>query len=384
MNVTELVDPRAVDAYLALLGREVELDDAQALAEDALEFEIAPAGAWTVLAHLAEHRGDYAGFERWTAAALDVDITFGPSVEDDAYLALLRRGAGRKVGAHRRALHLVDKLDAFCERHAQLGDVIAFAGRVIEGDPLDHPQRLLALAGNDLFLILHALEGGMLQRFLAVAGHLLPASEHAVLSSWVDVRHRFVELVRSDRRRSRFVDTVTGEALDVDVALEPGTWEPGERGFAAIVPIGARLSLIGEPMLVSPPHLADAEAAAAGEPSAVVDACLRWLHDQQVGIAVDDYRERVRFVFPDVDPDGLDWSEEGLLALVQARRPDVVEWEQLLEAIVAHRIITMRTPHTWLRAKAYLAAGASREHALSAVTYETQAEIRSRMEGEAA
>jgi len=387
MNVTDLVDADAVELYLELLGPTVPLEEAQALAEEALEFESAPAGAWTVLARVAEHRGDYAGFERWTAAALDVDITFRPSVEDDLHLSSLRRGAGRKVGAHRRALHLVDKLDAFCDRLPQLPAVLAFAGRVIDGDPRDEPQRLLLLADNDLFLVLLALEGGLLRTFLDRVGPLLPKGEHDLAASWCEVRHRYVELVAREHRRARFVDVGSGEALDVDAPLDRDGWQPGERGFAAIVPVESRLTLIGEPMLVTSPHTAEAAAAMArldDDPMAVADACLRWLHDEQVGLAVADYRERVAFVLPGVDPDGLDWSEEGLLEIVRRRRPDAVEWEQLLDAIVAHRIITLRTPHTWARAKAYLAAGASRELALASVTYETQAEIRARMEDEAA
>jgi hypothetical protein len=276
------------------------------------------------------------------------------------------------------ATHLIGKLDAFCDRHAQAPSVLAFAGRVIEGDPFDHPQRLLAMMDNDLFLLLHALEGGLLVSMLDAAGEVLPGRERAVLESWRNERHRYVELLSTTGRRARFVEVVTGAVLDVDTPVRHDSWEVGERGFAAIVPVGARLVLVGEPMVVPPEHEAEASAAVASldrDPDAVADLCLRWLHDEQVALAITEFERRVRFVFPDLDPHGLDWSEEGLLALVKARRPDAVEWEQLIEAIVASRIITLRTPHTWARAEAYLAAGASREFALAAVTYETQAEI---------
>jgi hypothetical protein len=62
-----------------------------------------------------------------------------------------------------------------------------------------------------------------------------------------------------------------------------------------------------------------------------------------------------------------------------ARRADggdaQAEADLLLEAIVASRIITLRTPHTWAMAERLLAMGGGRESVLEAVTHATYAEL---------
>jgi molybdopterin synthase catalytic subunit len=73
-----------------------------------------------------------------------------------------------------------------------------------------------------------------------------------------------------------------------------------------------------------------------------------------------------------------------VLELVRRTRSDIAEHEQLLEAIVAHRIITLRAPQTWLLVEQLLRLGASRESALDAAREATYAELWDRAHGDAA
>jgi hypothetical protein len=377
VNVTDLVDPVAVDDYLNTLGRSTSLVDAHALAEDALEFDPAPAGAWTVLAHVAEHERDYDAFARCTAAALDVDLTFDPSVEDDAYLAELRRGPGRKVSAAMRADRLLEKVDRFHGRRPQLQRQLDFVAMVLGHDVPEPTNAALDVADSLLFCTFLAFEGGSLRRFVDDTADVLPPGERALAESWLDVRHRHVRMVEQTRRRWTLRDVTTGEVLVADTLIE--TWWKAEReGFVLVAPVGSKQVVVGEPILFPPRQRAEARAAVEDGPLAVARTALRWRNDLQRQL-------RTTFCFPDADPADVPDDEEALLDLVRdrdpgrARRADAgdVEAESglLLEAIVAHRIISRRTLHTWEMAVRLVLLGASREEAWQAVCQATYAEL---------
>lgn len=55
----------------------------------------------------------------------------------------------------------------------------------------------------------------------------------------------------------------------------------------------------------------------------------------------------------------------------------------MLEAIVASRIITLRSPHTWAMAQRLVEMGGTGESVLEAVTHATSAELWHRAHGEA-
>jgi hypothetical protein len=385
VNVTDLVDPAAVDDYLHTIGRGTSLDDAASLAQDALDFDPAPAGAWTVLAHVAEHRGDYAGFERWTAAALGVDLTFDPSVEDDAYLAELRRPTTRTSGAAGRADHLLEKLDLFHGRVPQLQLQLDLCAMVLGHDVPEPTPAALDIADNLQFCTFLAFEGGSLRRFLDAAGAVLPPGERDLAESWLDagVRHRHVRMLEQSRQRWKLCDVTTGEILVADTLIE--TWWKAEReGFVVLAPVGSKLAVVGEPILFTPRSRAEARAAMEDGPLAVARTALRWRLDLQ-------HELRTRFCFPDLDPADVPDDEEALLELVRSRdanragRADTGDEEAegglLLEAIVAHRIISRRTPRTWDTAVRLVLLGMTRDEAWHAVCQMTYDELWERSQG---
>lgn len=365
MNVTDLDDPIAVAAYLTRLRHDVDVDDAELLAEDALEFSSPPAGAWTVLARVAEHRGDYVRFERWTAAALDVDGDFDPSVEDHEYLEALRGPGTRKAGAALRADRVFEKLCAFSNRVANLQASIDLAVEVTGA--INHEA--FDVAESALFTACLVFDAGLVHRFAATAAAVLPPGERTLVDQWLaaSVRHRHVRMVEQSRRRWTLSDIQTGEVLVADTLIE--TWWAAEReGFVVVAPVGSKLAVVGEPILFPPAQRAEARVAVAArerDSLAVARTALRWRFDHERG-------ERSRFCFPDASPDDVPTDEEALLAFVAERMPDAAELEQLLEAITAHRILTRRTPHTWDYAAALLAAGHTRDavwEATAALTY---------------
>jgi len=382
VNITDLHDPIAVDAYLLRIGRDVAVDDAEALAEDALGFSDAPAGAWTVLAHVAEHRGDLAGFERWTAAALDVDGHFDPALDDHDYLDALRDPGTRKAGAALRADRLLLKVQAFANRVANLRHSIDLAAQVLEVDESDLTYESCDIAESLLFTGFLVFDAGLLHHFARVVGPVLPPAEQALAQQWIDagVRHRHVRMVEQSRRRWRLAEVATGELLVADTLIE--TWWAAEReGFVLLAPVGSKLVVVGEPMVFPPAQRAEARAAVASvgskDPLAVARTALRWRFDRERAA-------RFRFCFPDVDPSDVPVDEEALLAFVAHRMPDAEEYDHLLEAITAHRVLTRRTPHTWDLAATLLGAGGTRDAVWHATKAMTARELWARAQEEAA
>lgn len=388
MNVTDLADPDAVAGYLLELGSTVAVEDARALAEDALEFAAPPAGAWTVLAHVAEHGGDYAGLERWTAAALDVDPAFGPALEDDEYVAGLRADTGWRAGAARRADNLLCKLDRFHGRMPQLRYQLDLAAEVLGAAVPEPTIAALDVCDSWQFTAFLGFEGGTLRAFDAAAGALLPPAERTMLQPWFDVRHRHVRMVDQARRRWTLEDLVTGETIVAKTLIETW-WEDGREGFVLVAPVGDAHVVVSEPIVFPKRQRAQARAAVAAlatDPLAVARAALRWRRDVE-------RRTRVLFCFPGVDPDSVTDGEEAMLELVRVREPELsaladagdpqAEADLLLEAITAHRIITRRTPDTWETAAALLGLGVDRDDAFFEVKVRTYEAIRERMEGRA-
>jgi hypothetical protein len=381
MHVADLADPVATAAYLLELGRTVAFDDAAALADDALGFADPPAGAHCVLGHVAEARGDHRGLIDATDAALAVDPDFGPAVEDAAYLAALRRPVLGRATAARRAEHLFCKLDAFSGRVPQLRAQLDLAGSVL-GVHLDAPTpRAIDVCDTWQFLGFLAFEGGLVDRFAEQCGWLLPDAERVLLRSWSGVSHAHVRQVSATRRRWRLADVATGAVVDAETLIDE-RWKPGREGFVLVVPVGRRHAVVGEPIVFDERHRDLARAAVARlalDPMAVAIATLRWRQD--LGRA-----ERIGFVFPDVLGDEIDFDDElALLELVRSRRPALArradagdasaEADLLVEAIVAHRIITRRTLHTWELAESLLGLGATRDSVLRAVTELTYREL---------
>ena len=402
MNITDLAEGDATARYLtAELTHQITPEamvDAHALVDDALDFERPPAGAHVVAARLAELAGDVDAFEDGTSAALLVDPSFGPALDDLAFVELLTTGPGKRAGARRRALHLFDKLDWYSGRATELTAQFDLAtGALGVDDPMTHGSECLLIAESGLFLAFLAFEASMLERFDATWGRRLPPAEQELLRSWRGCRHRRFRVVSAGRVRSRLTDVATGEVLDVEVPFADEGWEPGEEAFALVVPVGSRWVLIGEPMIVDEQHAAMADAAAArlgDDPLAVAHLCLRWLYVEQLQIGLDDLYDRIAFVFPDVDPATVEIDEDAIYQLVRDRHAEaaaradagdaMAEMELLLEAIVAERIITLRTPHTWALAQLLLAQGGTRESALEAVRDATYAELWDRGQGTAA
>lgn len=402
MNITDLADGDATAAYLCgELTHDLAptaLDDARALVADALAFAHPPAGAHVVAGRLAERDGDYDALERSTAAALRIDPGFGPALEDHEYLALLRAGPGRRAGVRRRALHLFEKVDWFSGRAAPTARQIDFGAAALDiEDPYAHGREVLRIAESGLFLAFLAFEAGLLRDFETCCGDRLPPSERALARSWFDVRHRRLRLDSTSGAEATLADIDTDEVLRVDAPWSLCAWSVGETAFALVVPVGDRRVLLGEPMVIDDAHRELADRAVerlAVDPLAVAHLCLRWLYVEQLHVEADGYADRVRFVFPDADPSDLDVGELALLDLVRARHPErarraddgdaQAEADLLMEAIVASRIITLRTPHTWAMAERLLAMGGSRESVLEAVTHATYAELWHRAQEEAA
>ena len=370
MNVTDLVDPLALATLLHGIGWHTPVDDAEALAEDALDFADPPAGAWTVLAHVAEHRGDYAGLERWTAAALGADVTSPFALADEAYLDALGRGVGRKASPLRRAEHVYGKLERFVHRPPQLQAHLDLCSAVLDAPVRAPSDRTLAIAEAGGFVDHLLFACGLLERFLDVAGDHVPPADRALLESWRGIRHRHVRMVEQRRRRWTMVDLATGERLVADTSIE-SWWDDDHEGLVLVAPVGGRLVVVGDALSFPPGQVG-------------VDSALGAL---RLAVAVD-RAVRVRFCFPDADPDDVPDDEEELLAYVRRRHPPVedgdveAEAELLLEAIVAHRIITRRVVHTWDLAVELLRAGLDREAALRAVADQTYEELWSRARDE--
>jgi hypothetical protein len=390
VNITELDDPAAVATYLLGLGAEDDLAEAGALAEDALDFEHPPAGAWTILAHVAEHEGDYDGFERWTAAALDVDIDFEPSVEDDEYLDVLRAPCVRKASAAVRADHLFAKLEHFSGRGPQMRAQLDLVGAAL-GTELGGPTpQVIDVAECWLFTGCLFFDAGLLDRFIDHAGAVLPDGELALAQSWRGIRHRHVRQVSGTRRRWTLADIETGEVLEADTLIDQ-RWAPGREGFVLVVPVGARSVVVGEPIIFDERVQDDARLAVAaradGDRHAVACAALRWRVEVMRLL-------RIRFCFPDLDPETVDTAELALHELVRSRHPELraradagdaaAEADLLLEAIVAERIITRRVLRTWDLVEHLLGLGGTRESVLEAVTSATYAELWDRSQADAA
>lgn len=381
MHVTDLTDAGATSEYLHEIARTVPIEDAEARAEDALDFTSPPAGAWTVLAHVAEHRGDYAGLERWTAAALDVDPHFGPALADDAYLALLRQSPAATAPPAVRADDLFSKLEHLTGRGPQLRAQLDLAGAAIGVELPEPTPAAIDVAECWLFTGCQLFEAGLLDQAIAVLAGVLPAGELALLTSWRGVRHRLVRQVSATRRRWTLADVETGEVIETHTLIDE-TWQPDREGFVLVVPVGDVHVVVGEPIVLDERHQAEARAVLAardaGEEHAVARAVLRWRAERQRDM-------RIRFVFPDLDPAAVDTDEAALLDLIRSRSPgraaradagDVMaEADLLLEAIVAERIITRRVLHTWDMAEALVALGGTRESVLAAVREATYAEL---------
>lgn len=375
LQPSELADPDAVDAYLlAQLTVDITdeaVADARSVAEAALAQPAPPAGAHVVLARLAELDGDLAGFADHTSLALAADPAFGPALEDREYLSALRAGAGRRASAARRAEHLFHKADRWGGRVPQLPDTVTLARRVLGvDDPWEHPLTL-TLVSRWQFLGFLLFEAGLVARFEADCARFLPAAERTILASWHDVRHRLVRLEWQRGRRGRFTDLVTGEIVEATVLHDEGLWVPGRHGLALLVPAGDGPVLVGEPVLVNDETSAILAASLGdADPLLVAQLCLDLCLVGILDSVMTAQDERVRFALPGVDPDELDYSEAGVLDAVRRARPaeataadagdELSEADLLLDAIVAHRIISLRVPETWDLAQRLLAAGWAR------------------------
>ena len=390
LPLCDLVDPAAVDAHLhAHLTDDITDEaraDARALAEEALSFAEPPAGAHVLLARLAELDGDTLAFVDHTRRALALDPGFAPALADRQYLGMLQTGAGRRASAARRAELLFQKADWWSGRIPQLAAQFALAGRVLRvDDPRDHVASA-AVASQWQFLAFLLFEGGLVRRFEADCGSLLPAAERAILSTWHDVRHRLVRLDEQRGRRGRMADLVTGERLDVTILHDEGLWPPGRIGLALLLPAEGRLALVGEPVLL-PGEAEDEvrEAITDADPLLIAELCLQSTFVAKIEQAKAEQDVRLRFALPDADPDQLDCSEGGVLEHLRRTRPALAaradagdveaESELLLDAIVTHRIITLRVPHTWELAQELLAEGRTRETVLDRVRMLTTFEL---------
>jgi hypothetical protein len=200
-----------------------------------------------------------------------------------------------------------------------------------------------------------------------------------------------------DGMRWRFTDLGTGGPVEASVLLDHGVWLIGSAGLALLLPAGDGVVLVGEPVLLAGEALEWAKAAVADAGVAPLDVAtgvLRAIAVDLVTAMADAAEERIRFVFPDLEPDEVDCSEEGLEEHVRERRPDLAaaadrgdawaEAQLLLEAIVAHRVITLRVPHTWELAQELLALGGSRESVLEALREATYAGLWHRARGRVA
>jgi hypothetical protein len=378
VNVTDLDDLPALAKLLTGIGWNDDVDDAEALAEEALGFPSPPAAAWTVLAHVAEHRGDYAGLERWTAAALGADLLSPFSLGDEAYLDSLGHGCGRQAGAVRRARHLHAKLVRFSGRMPQLLAQLDFCGQVLRGPVAVPGGAALTVAEAEPFAEHFIFDFGLVERFIDVAGDRLPRAELALARSWVGVRHRLVRILEHGRRRWRMVDLATGEVLVADADLDGDA--TGRVGFVLAVPVGAKHVVLGVALTYDADENPEQHAevvALADDPIAVARFVLATACDLE-------HEVRLRFVFPDLDPDDVPSEELAIFELVRSRNPSLDEAELLLESIIAERIITRRVRHTWDLARSMLDRGASRDQVLDVLREVTCGELWDRARGEEA
>lgn len=326
LHLCDLVDPDAVDAYLFDHLTDPITDearaDARALAEEGVSFAEPPAGAHLLLARLAELDGDIAAFAEHTRLARRADPAFGPALADQAYLGFLQAGAGRGAGPARRAELLFHKADRWSGRIPQLADQFALATRVLGVDDARDHHAAHALTSQWQFLAFLLFEGGLVERFEADCGSLLPAAERAILSSWHAVRHRLVRLEEQRGRHGRVVDLVSGELLDITILHEEGLWPTGRTGMALLVPAGEQLALVGEPVLVDDEMAAVFRGAlGAADPLLIAELCLKVCFVAQLERVLAEQDERLRFALPDADPDELDFSEEGVLEHLRRTRP---------------------------------------------------------------
>jgi tetratricopeptide (TPR) repeat protein len=285
-------------ADLALGGDGAAAGELAAFAEALLgaEADHWGAGSHFLLARCAEFAGDARAGEEHLLAALEADPDFEPAlldaawyaedrgdaltalqrlrraeVDDEELLALLERyarpgpgsarrndpcpcGSGRKYKVcclprrgwplSARLPWLLGKLVAFCHRPPQRPRLLEIAeARAVDAHGA---QALHHALGDPLVSDLALFEGGLLERYLAARGELLPADELALAHSWVGAPRRLCKVTQVHRDEGLvLLDLRSGERLAVSERLATHDLEVGESVFARIVGDGAGLQLIG-------------------------------------------------------------------------------------------------------------------------------------------
>jgi hypothetical protein len=247
----------AVPLYLRSCAAQGRGDAAAAevLLESAVESDRQLAPALTELAELRSVRGDAHGARRlYERAGVE------PTYPDYAVLRKFLAPAQGEVGRNRacpcgsgkkykmchgrelphafplRTDWLWTKLVTFTLRLPQRKVTLDYAD-ILTGE---HDDAAWVAVTDGLAHDLALFDGGVLERFLAQRGDLLPDDERALARSWLDSSRRLLEVVEVlPLRGLRCRDLVTGEQLQVLDRTMPAQLEPLDLLFGRPLPDGA-------------------------------------------------------------------------------------------------------------------------------------------------
>ena len=263
-----------------------------------------------LLARRAEWLGDTSGQVAWLRAALAADpgkrdalydaadlagahgeadparelLVDAGAGGDDPELAIYRHFAGRAgdtTPLRERAGWLWAKVAAFVQRPPQRADVLAWASWVhgVPDAPVLSESRAAPAAVRDVVTDLAVFEGGLLDRFLAQLGPLLPADEVGLVEGWRASERSVFRVLEvrgaSGRGGARLRDLHDNRVVDVDDAAGPARLVPGEVVLGRL--LGAGDGWVLGLVLPVPGDRAAGLVAAVRDP--LVDGLLRWLRE---------------------------------------------------------------------------------------------------------
>lgn len=163
--------------------------------------------------------------EAWTARTATVGRNDPcPCGSGAKYKRCCERTGGQ---LHDRAGWLIDKIVSYArlplQRPVLLPLVEARAGDATDG------RRLIAAMRDPLVLDAALFDHGLLRRFLADRGMLLPADERELVARWLDAPRSLYEVVAVDRRAgARVRDLREGRDIDLSAGGGPGPLAVGE------------------------------------------------------------------------------------------------------------------------------------------------------------
>jgi hypothetical protein len=296
-SLAHLADPAVaaafVDAPLGVHASDDSVEQAEVVACRAIGRGFETAGAWFVLACVAEHRGALDLQRSQLERALELDRSFGPAlaalgirsfIEGDARRAerLLAACGDRRLepyhhtlshyptpspaagrnepcpcGSERKYKHccidrvgwplaeragwLWDKAEAWLTCLPQHGPLMALIEELVGADEemcLSEPSdELLEAVEAVPVRALALLEGGLLGRFLHRYGRLLPDDERELAETWMQARHSVWRVEDTTPGRTLVLtDLAGGRTVEASNGAVSRCTRPGEIVYGAVVP----------------------------------------------------------------------------------------------------------------------------------------------------